>query len=249
MPRWLARNPHGSAVVLAKNWLWALAAAQEDLGLPQEAYQSLFALQRDDGGLTVRVHGSDPVEMWPMRDDDDEAAVLERAQPDVHRLDLGKAPASTTGELARWVHAIVGAPTELAAAHRALQATDALIGSESASVLRAEPAGLRFVAARGPHSEGLTAYTLDKGRGVAGFVHQTGRAVLFNDLTQSGTHLHALDDETGYRPTALLAVPIGDEAGYDGVLELLNTEVLFEPWQIDVARAVGTALSRSWRGA
>lgn len=245
MSRWLATNKRGSVEVEGDSWLWAVARAQEPLEIPQSAYHDIFIEALPSGTVKVYLQDGERVLMVPLDDAAEGAEESISTHPLwTEALDLSGMPSDIAQKLPEHVRAIATSKTEQAC-HLAVESTGELLGCESASVLLEHEGQLRFVEARGPYAGRIMAYSIHKGKGLAGYVYSTGNAVLVNDVAQSFTHMHAIDVETGYRPKAVLAAAVEADETRLGVLELLDPKTPFAGWEIAVVRALGTALAQA----
>ncbi len=97
-------------------------------------------------------------------------------------------------------------------------------GATAGSILLAEEeqGTLYFRSARGEKSDVLTQLRLEPGRGIAGQVALTGRAMRLADAEASPHYDRSVAKKIGVRIGALLAVPIPGQRGRLGALELLN---------------------------
>jgi len=114
------------------------------------------------------------------------------------------------------------AESNLAACRTALDILMELVPAESGSILLAEGALLRFVAARGPKAKTLEGQTIDIFKGVAGACVQSGNMVLVRHARQSQHHDSTIDASVDYLTRTLLALPMSNGAHVVGVVELLN---------------------------
>jgi hypothetical protein len=120
------------------------------------------------------------------------------------------------------------------------------VEAESAAVLFGginDPA-LRFIAARGPRASEVEEMTVPYGKGIAGFCHDTGMALIVHNVAVDPRHHGDVDSHTGYRTRAVLAVAIKDvDGGIHGCVELLNPPDRFQSWHMDAATTVASALA------
>jgi hypothetical protein len=143
--------------------------------------------------------------------------------------------------------AIVQAATvEEAAAATLRVVQESVDHAHAASVLRADldDQGFRFIAAVGPKADAVRGRTLPFGSGLVGHVHDTGVGVLVADTTHSARHLHHIADAVGYRPRAVLALPLvsGDGRSF-GVLEVLSVDAPFAPWHAVLVEEIALVLA------
>jgi GAF domain-containing protein len=105
-----------------------------------------------------------------------------------------------------------------------VDATVTLFDAEAASLALHDPVtdGLVFRVAAGEHGQGVIGVTVAPGEGVAGYVQATGRPLAIADVAADPRFERAAAERTGYVPRTLLAVPLVDETGVLGVLEILD---------------------------
>ena len=118
-----------------------------------------------------------------------------------------------------------------------------VVPCEAGSVLRGSinDPSLKFVAAAGPVGDRLVGKELPFGEGIVGLCFDIGIAVQVNDVSSDERHFRAFDDATGFRTRDTLCVPIKNEHGAFGAVQLINPAVAFETWQVDaVEQIVGT---------
>jgi GAF domain-containing protein len=147
------------------------------------------------------------------------------------------------------------APATGDAALRALaEAASALIRAVAASVaLYDAPSGrLVFRAAAGPEGEAVVGLSIAAHEGIAGYAFSTGQALAIADVTSDPRFGRATAERTGYVPRSLLAVPLVDDAGIIGVMEVLDRRdgLPFDFGDVEVATrlaAATTAVARSGR--
>ena len=250
MPYWLIRTREVAVEVEAPNWLTGVAFALPQLGITDVEFDRLVAEQAGEG---IRIW--DPKNRMrilakqieaPTATDDERFAEDELADLDIELAELPAPPAAVAEALFLNTASISEAATPEAAAAVALDVLSRMVPSESSSVIFCglNDTSLRFLAARGPKADAIKAFEIPLGEGLAGYVHDTGRALLLHDVHHIAKHLHHLDTFTGYRPRSVLAVPIRDEEGHTwGVLELLDHEDRFLPWHPEAALEVGLALA------
>jgi GAF domain-containing protein len=105
-----------------------------------------------------------------------------------------------------------------------VDATVTLFDAEAASLALHDPVtdGLVFRVAAGEHGQGVIGITVAAGEGVAGYVQATGRPLAIADVAADPRFERAAAERTGYVPRSLLAVPLVDDSGVLGVLEILD---------------------------
>jgi hypothetical protein len=122
----------------------------------------------------------------------------------------------------------------------------ALVPCESGAVLLADEEArvLRFASVTGPRADAVRPLTVPFRKGIAGFCHATGAAIIVRDVTYDPRHLADLDRRSGYRTEAVLAAAMRDRRGRVwGCVELINPPAPFQSWQLDVASILGRALA------
>jgi hypothetical protein len=140
-------------------------------------------------------------------------------------------------------HAMARAADPLSSALYHIQA---LVPCESGAVLLADEEArvLRFASVTGPRADAVRSLTVPFRKGIAGFCHATGAAIIVCDVTYDPRHLVDLDRRSGYRTEAVLAAAMRDRRGRVlGCVELINPPAPFQSWQLDVASILGRALA------
>jgi GAF domain-containing protein len=104
------------------------------------------------------------------------------------------------------------------------EATVALFDSEAASLVLHEPETDRLVirVAAGPAGEGAVGLAFPATEGIAGYVFTTGLPLVVSDTSQDTRFDRTTAQSSGYVPRSILAVPMVDDAGTIGVLEVLD---------------------------
>jgi GAF domain-containing protein len=111
---------------------------------------------------------------------------------------------------------------------------------------------LVFRAAAGPQGAGVIGLSIGAHDGIAGYVFSTGQALAVAEPEADPRFERSTAERTGYIPTSLLAVPLIDDAGIIGVMELLDRRdsAPFDLADIELATrmaAAATALVRATR--
>jgi GAF domain-containing protein len=118
----------------------------------------------------------------------------------------------------------------------------AILDAEAASIAMHDPVTerLTFVAAAGPQGAGVVGLSIDAGAGIAGYALTTGQALAVADVATDARFDRAAAAQTGYVPRSILAVPLTDEHGTIGVLEVLDRhgERGFDLRDLDIATAL-----------
>jgi GAF domain-containing protein len=115
-------------------------------------------------------------------------------------------------------------PAGTAVLESIVEATAALFGSEAASIALYDPIErkLVFVVAAGEHGREVVGLAIDAGQGVAGYVFSTGQPLALADVAGDARFGRSTAEQTGYVPRSLVAVPLLDDDGTLGVLEVLD---------------------------
>jgi GAF domain-containing protein len=105
-----------------------------------------------------------------------------------------------------------------------VDATAALFGAEAASLALHDPATDRlvFAVAAGEHGQGVVGLAIGSSEGVAGYVFSTGQPLALSDVASDARFGRGTAEQTGYVPRSLIAVPLVDDEGTLGVLEVLD---------------------------
>lgn len=105
-----------------------------------------------------------------------------------------------------------------------VEATAALFGAEAASIALHDPATDRLVfeVAAGEQGLGVVGVAIGTGDGVAGYVFSTGQPIALSDVAGDARFGRSTAEATGYVPRSLIAVPLADDEGVLGVLEVLD---------------------------
>ena len=80
---------------------------------------------------------------------------------------------------------------------------------------------LAFVAMAGPAK--AEEFRIALGQGIAGWVAQTGEAVVCNDASQDPRFFGGIDQQTGYTTRSILCTPLQQRDQIIGVIEIINT--------------------------
>ncbi len=134
-----------------------------------------------------------------------------------------------------------------------VDATVALFQSEAASIALYDAATDRLVfrVAAGEQGQGVVGLSVPPSQGLVGYVFTTGQALALSDVERDARFGRAFAGQTGYVPRSIVAVPLVDEHGTIGVLEVLDkrNEVAFSLRDIELAsvfaRQAAVAISAS----
>ncbi len=115
-------------------------------------------------------------------------------------------------------------PSGTAVLRSIVEATVALFDAEAASLALHDPTTDRlvFTVAAGEHGQGVVGLAIEAGEGVAGYVFSSGQPLAISDVRQDARFGRAAAEQTGYVPRSLVAVPLLDDEGTLGVLEVLD---------------------------
>lgn len=215
--RWVTADAWPAAVQLA-------AAAHE---WPQAVRDRLRSTIRNDGTTII----SDP---------DFPGRIIELSCEDAAPPTLYE---DVQPRMVRFEPLLVGAAGAADACHRVVIGLEQHVAADSASALLPRNDRLEFVVARGPAAAKVRSFLLRLDAGIAGYVYQTGRPVVVDDLGNHHKHLKGIAEAIGYAPRALLAVPIMDQSlRVRGVIELLRDKQPFATDDLVHGRAAGLAL-------
>jgi GAF domain-containing protein len=105
-----------------------------------------------------------------------------------------------------------------------VEATVALFDAEAASIALFDPATGRLVfeVAAGEQGQGVIGLTIAPDQGIAGYAFTTGQALAVSDVERDARFGRATAERTGYVPRSIVAVPLVDEHGTIGVLQVLD---------------------------
>ena len=177
---------------------------------------------RDPGDDPPSNPPPDPASPDPSSSGD--ARALEAVRAIVLRLEAGRrlAPPSTTLLLASIV-----------------EATVALFDAEASSIALYDPATNRLVfqVAAGSQGDGVVGLAIGPDQGIAGYVFTTGQPLALSDVARDARFGRAAAEQTGYVPRSVVAVPLLDDEGSIGVLEVLDkrSEATFDLHDIELA--------------
>jgi GAF domain-containing protein len=105
-----------------------------------------------------------------------------------------------------------------------VEATVALFDAEAASIALYDPATGRLVfeVAAGDQGQGVIGLSIAPDQGIAGYTFTTGQAIAVSDVEHDARFGRATAERTGYVPRSILAVPLLDDHGTIGVLQVLD---------------------------
>lgn len=94
----------------------------------------------------------------------------------------------------------------------------------SLALLSPDESELVYTTASGTGAEDVTGMRMPSTRGIAGWVVASGQPVAISDLRNDARFARDLAENTGYVPTAILAVPVQSEVRMLGVLSVLDRD-------------------------
>jgi signal transduction histidine kinase len=107
---------------------------------------------------------------------------------------------------------------------RAMKCAEEFIGAEASTVyeLDEENGELRIRIARGEKKEPVKTITLELGEGIAGYVVQTGKPMVVQDVSKEKRFNDKFDRMTGFKTRSMICVPLILRDKPMGALEVLN---------------------------
>ena len=105
-----------------------------------------------------------------------------------------------------------------------VEATVALFDAEAASIALYDAATGRLVfeVAAGEQGQGVIGLSIAPDQGIAGYTFTTGQALAVSDVERDARFGRATAERTGYVPRSIVAVPLLDDHGTIGVLQVLD---------------------------
>ena len=105
-----------------------------------------------------------------------------------------------------------------------VEATVSLFDAEASSIalFERDPDRLEFRVAAGAQGAGAIGLSVKPSQGIAGFVYSTGQALALSDVARDPRFDRRTAEKTGYIPRSIAAVPLIDERGTQGVLQVLD---------------------------
>jgi GAF domain-containing protein len=120
-----------------------------------------------------------------------------------------------------------------------VEAAVSLFDSEAASIALYDAASDRLVfrIAAGEQGQGVVGLAIAPDQGLVGYVFQTGQALALSDVTRDPRFGRSFAEQTKYVPRSIVAVPLVDDHGVIGVLEVLDkrSEEAFSLRDIELA--------------
>lgn len=105
-----------------------------------------------------------------------------------------------------------------------VDATVRLFDAEASSIAlyETDPERLEFRVAAGAQGAGVIGLSVAPSQGITGYVFSTGQALALSDVASDPRFDRAAAERTGYVPRSIAAVPLLDEGGTVGVLQVLD---------------------------
>ena len=105
-----------------------------------------------------------------------------------------------------------------------MQKSQNVMSAEAASLMLVidETNELEFKVALGPKAQAVKPYRLPIGKGISGWVAQTGEAVLIPDAYSDSRFDPSFDKRSGFRTNSMLCVPMIHQSKIVGVMTLIN---------------------------
>jgi GAF domain-containing protein len=134
-------------------------------------------------------------------------------------------------------------PAGTAVLESIVEATVALFGAEAASIALYDATSrkLVFAVAAGEHGKEVVGLSIDASQGVAGYAFSTGQPLALADVAGDARFGRSVAEQTGYVPRSLIAVPLIDDDGTLGVLEVLDKrgDAAFDLRDVEMALVFG----------
>ena len=105
-----------------------------------------------------------------------------------------------------------------------VDATVHLFDAEASSIalFERDPDRLEFRVAAGEHGAGAIGLSVAPSQGIAGYVFSTGQPLALSDVARDPRFDRRTAERTGYVPRSIAAVPLVDDQGSVGVLQVLD---------------------------
>lgn len=118
----------------------------------------------------------------------------------------------------------VSPPAGAAVLRSIVEATVVLFDAEAASIALHDVATDRliFTVAAGDQGQAVVGLSIGAAEGVAGYVFASGQPLALSDVERDARFGRSTAEQTGYVPRSLVAVPLLDDEGVLGVLEVLD---------------------------
>lgn len=136
------------------------------------------------------------------------------------------------------------------AARLALEIIGDFVPSEASSVATGtiNDVHLTFIAATGPVAAEITGREVPLGIGLVGLCFDLGIPVRVIDVRGDERHLRSIDEQTGFQTRAVICVPVGNEYGSAGVLQVINPKRAMSSDDVEVVAQVANTLANALMG-
>ena len=128
-----------------------------------------------------------------------------------------------------------------------------VVNAEASSLLVADPDTklLRFVVATGRAGRAISGATVEPGRGIAGYVGQTGESLLIQNAYEDPRFNPSYDQQTGFRTRSIITVPLKTVEGIVGVVQVINkaSGATFDQHDLEVFESFASMASISLQNA
>lgn len=131
---------------------------------------------------------------------------------------------------------LLTSPLERSLKHLLTVAADSLDCDEASIIVREGDTGdLKFMCAIGEVADELLKVRIPPGKGIAGFVFESGQPMIVADAERESAFYSDIDRFTGYSTQTLLATPLRADGRIIGVLEFVNRvgEPPYRPFSAD----------------
>lgn len=124
------------------------------------------------------------------------------------------------------------------------------VDAASLALVEEESGKLVFTAASGMGAEQMIGIRLEKGRGIAGWVVESGEPLIVQDVQDDPRFYRDVDQQIGFQTRAMICAPIRIHSEIIGVLEAVNPRRgMFEPHQLEILMGIaglaGTAIEHA----
>ena len=249
------------AAVEASNWLSALGAGLEQLGvvaaIDRLACEVLangtvlvrdvrngqgFVVQPSEESETSAAEETEELLLMPADTEGTTGETPQIAMPPVVLED--PLAGQTTPLLEALMERIEATATTGEAWKLALEGARSLIPAESASALAKDWDGtLNFVEAIGPTSHKVIGRKVPAGQGIAGFCVQREVSLLITEPHRDPRFFATMDRVTGYRTITMIAAPVCYEGSVFGCVALLNTPDDFTREHLEILCQISDSLA------
>lgn len=250
---WTVEEPGGgeSVKVHAPNWMMAMSKAMAFMDIDPDSMGRWVAEPQD--GSTVLVRDPQSGRTWKATPEGNAAPPVPEALASSATAGPTLAPAPATSlkapdDLAERIFDLsfdITSQTPNVACSTALTLINEFVPCEASSVLRGtiNDTALTFVAVNGPVAQDILGRKLPWGTGLVGTAFDLGISIQ-TSTEQSDAHLKKVDSDTGFSTKAVLCVPVRNDTGTFGVIQLLNPPGgKFLDWHIETVESVARTLA------